>query len=66
MLSVEDWTEIGRLHRAGGLPIKTIAWTLGSRGTRFVAHSRQTRRSMGQVQDVVTGAPVDRRRPGSG
>ena len=34
MLSVEDWAEIRRLHRAEGLPIKTIARTLGvSRNT---------------------------------
>ena len=29
MLSVEDWAEIRRLHRAEGLPIKVIARTLG-------------------------------------
>jgi len=34
VLSVEDWAEIRRLHRAEGLPIKTIARTLGiSRNT---------------------------------
>ena len=34
MLSVEDWAEIRRLHRAEGLPIKMIARTLGiSRNT---------------------------------
>lgn len=34
MLSVEDWAEIRRLHRAEGLGIKTIARTLGvSRNT---------------------------------
>jgi transposase len=34
LLSVEDWAEIRRLHRAEGLPIKTIARTLGiSRNT---------------------------------
>jgi len=34
LLSVEDWAEIRRLHRAEGLPIKTIAKTLGiSRNT---------------------------------
>jgi transposase len=34
MLSVEDWAEIRRLHRAEGLGIKTIAKTLGiSRNT---------------------------------
>ena len=33
-MSVEDWAEIRRLHRAEGLPIKTIAKTLGiSRNT---------------------------------
>ncbi len=33
-MSVEDWAEIRRLHRAEGLPIKTIARTLGiSRNT---------------------------------
>ena len=29
MLSVEDWAEIRRLHRAEGLPIKEIARVLG-------------------------------------
>jgi len=34
VLSVEDWAEIRRLHRAEGLPIKMIARTLGvSRNT---------------------------------
>jgi transposase len=34
LLSVEDWAEIRRLHRAEGLGIKTIARTLGiSRNT---------------------------------
>ena len=34
MLSVEDWAEIRRLHRAEGLPIRMIARTLGvSRNT---------------------------------
>jgi transposase len=34
VLSVEDWAEIRRLHRAEGLPIKVIARTLGvSRNT---------------------------------
>jgi transposase len=28
-LSVEDWAEIRRLHRAEGLPIRMIARTLG-------------------------------------
>jgi len=29
MLSVEDWAEIRRLHRAEGLPIKMVARVLG-------------------------------------
>ena len=34
MLSVEDWAEIRRLHRAEGMPIKVIARVLGiSRNT---------------------------------
>ena len=34
MLSVEDWAEIRRLHRAEGIPIKQIARVLGvSRNT---------------------------------
>lgn len=38
MLSVEDWAEIRRLHRAEGLPIKMIARTLGiARNTVRVA-----------------------------
>ncbi|MEA2641536.1 MAG: hypothetical protein QOF51_2930, partial [Chloroflexota bacterium] len=34
MLSVEDWAEVRRLHRAEGMPIKTIARVMGiSRNT---------------------------------
>ncbi len=34
MLSVEDWAEIRRLHRAEEMPIKTIARVMGvSRNT---------------------------------
>ena len=41
MLSVEDWAEIRRLHRAEGLPIKVIARTLGvSRNTVRAALAR--------------------------
>ena len=41
MLSVEDWAEIRRLHRAEGLPIKMIARTLGvSRNTVRAAIAR--------------------------
>jgi len=39
MLSVEDWAEIRRLHRAEGLPIKVIARVLGISKNREV---RQT------------------------
>jgi hypothetical protein len=38
MLSVEDWAEIRRLHRAEGLPIKVIARVLvQTRSLRAVA-----------------------------
>jgi len=41
VLSVEDWAEIRRLHRAEGLPIKMIARTLGvSRNTVRAAIAR--------------------------
>jgi len=41
VLSVEDWAEIRRLHRAEGLPIKVIARTLGvSRNTVRAALAR--------------------------
>ena len=34
MLTVENWAEIRRLHRAEGMPVKAIARTLGiSRNT---------------------------------
>ena len=34
MLTVEDWAEVRRLHRAEGMPVKAIARTLGiSRNT---------------------------------
>jgi transposase len=34
VLTVEDWAEIRRLHRAEGMPVKVIARTLGvSRNT---------------------------------
>ena len=39
LLSVEDWAEIRRLHRAEGLPIKLIARTLGiSRNTVLIRY----------------------------
>ena len=59
MLSVEDWAEIRRLHRAEGLPIKAIARLLGiSRNTVRVAVAsdappRYARRPAGSIVDVV-------------
>jgi transposase len=56
-LSVEDWAEIRRLHRAEGLPIKTIARTLGvSRNTVRAAITsdeppKYSRRSAGSAVD---------------
>ncbi len=42
LLTVEDWAEIRRLHRAEGLPIKVIARTLGiSRNTVRAALAAQ-------------------------
>ena len=52
MLSVEDWAEIRRLHRAEGMPIKVIARVLGV--------SRNTVRSA----IVSDGPPRYERRPG--
>ena len=37
MLSVEDWAEIRRLHRAEGLPIKAVARVLGISKNTFKA-----------------------------
>ena len=57
MLAVEDWAEIRRLHRAEGLPIKTIAKTLGiSRNTVRAAIASDTppkyrRRPVGSAVD---------------
>jgi transposase len=58
VLSVEDWAEIRRLHRAEGLPIKVIARTLGvSRNTVRAAVAsdgppRYERPSRGSVADA--------------
>jgi len=58
-LSVEDWAEIRRLHRAEGLPIKMIARTLGvSRNTVRAAIARDDapkyeRAPVGSVVDEV-------------
>jgi transposase len=59
VLSVEDWAEIRRLHRAEGLPIKVIARTLGvSRNTVRAAIAsegppRYERKPAGSVVDAV-------------
>ena len=62
MLSVEDWAEIRRLHRAEGLGIKTIARTLGiSRNTVRAAIAsdvppRYERKRAGSAVDAFEGA----------
>ena len=59
MLSVEDWAEIRRLHRAEGVPIKAIARLLGvSRNTvRSAVASdgppRYARKPAGSIVDAV-------------
>lgn len=59
MLSVEDWAEIRRLHRAEGMPIKAIARVLGiSRNTvraALVAEGppRYSRPAAGSIVDEV-------------
>jgi transposase len=59
VLSVEDWAEIRRLHRAEGLPIKMIARVLGvSRNTVRAAIAsdgppRYERRPVGSIVDEV-------------
>ncbi len=62
MLSVEDWAEIRRLHRAEGLRIKLIARTLGiSRNTVRAALAsagppRYERRPAGSAVDALEDA----------
>jgi transposase len=59
VLSVEDWAEIRRLHRAEGLPIKAIARVLGvSRNTVRAAIAsdaapKYERRAVGSIVDGV-------------
>ena len=59
MLSVEDWAEIRRLHRAEGIPIKGISRLLGiSRNTVRAALAsdgppRYERRRSGSIVDAV-------------
>jgi transposase len=61
-LAVEDWAEIRRLRRAGGLPIKTIAKTLGiSRNTVRSALGSEgppkyVRKPMGSAVDAFEDA----------
>ena len=59
VLTVEDWAEIRRLHRAEGMPIKAIARVLGvSRNTVRAALAsdappRYERRPAGSIVDAV-------------
>jgi transposase len=59
VLSVEDWAEVRRLHRAEGLPIKVIARVLGvSRNTVRAALAsnappKYVRRAAGSIVDEV-------------
>jgi transposase len=59
VLSVEDWAEIRRLHRAEGLPVKVMARVLGvSRNTVRAAvasdgRPKYVRRPVGSIVDAV-------------
>jgi transposase len=59
VLSVEDWAEIRRLHRAEGMPVKAIARVMGvSRNTVRAAIAsdrppKYERAAMGSIVDVV-------------
>ncbi len=59
MLTVEDWAEIRRLHRAEGMPIKVIARVLGvSRNTVRAALAsegppRYERKPAGSIVDAA-------------
>src|SRR6516165_10132279 len=59
VLTVEDWAEIRRLHRAEGMPIKAIVRVLGvSRNTVRAAlvsdgPPRYQRKSAGSIVDAV-------------
>ena len=64
MLSVEDWAEIRRLHRAEGLPIKVIARELGiSKNTVKTALASE---QPPKYQRLQGGSIVDEVEPGSG
>ena len=59
MLSVEDWAEIRRLHRAEGMPIKAIARTMSvskntvRRALRSGEPPRYQRKPRGSVVDAA-------------
>ena len=61
VLKVEDWAEIRRLNRSGGMGVKAIARRMGvSRNTvraalRAVDPPRYTRSSSGSIVDAVEG-----------
>src|SRR5664279_3811942 len=61
VLSVEDWAEIRRLHRAEGLPIKMIARVLGvSRNTVRAAIASEAPR---RYERAPAGSIVDEVEP---
>ena len=74
MLSVEDWAEIRRLHRAEGLPIKAVARVLGiSKNTvKAALDSDQPPKyerappAVAMSMNAVIGDVTNRNRPGSG
>jgi transposase len=57
LLSVEDWAEIRRLHRAEGLPIKTIARTL--RISRNTVRAALASAGPPKYERKPTGSAVD-------
>lgn len=57
MLSVEDWAEIRRLHRAEGIPIKAIARMLGI--SRNTVRSALASSSPPKYERRPTGSAVD-------
>lgn len=61
MLSVEDWAEIRRLHRAEGLPIKMIARVLGV--SRNTVRSALASDGPPRYQRLPAGSAVDEFEP---
>ena len=65
MLSVEDWAEIRRLHRAEGMPVKAVARVMGcSKNTvrRALAAEgppRYERPARGSAVDAVGYIPFE-------